>query len=95
MPSLFDALVFPQPAYCEAFLSPARPREHWRPLLTALDAKGEDRLKQSQERARRMRHEDGATFNPFDDLTEQETSWALDIIPVPWAPGNGQAWRRV
>ena len=88
MPSLFDALVFPQPAYCEAFLSPARPREHWRPLLTALDAKGEDRLKQSQERARRMRHEDGATFNPFDDLTEQETSWALDIIPVPLGAGE-------
>ena len=86
--SLFDALAFPQPAYCEAFLSPARPREHWQRLIAALDAKGGDRLKQYQERARRMRHEDGATFNPFDDLIEQETSWELDIIPVPLGAGE-------
>ena len=30
-----------------------------------------------------MRHEDGATINPYDDLTEQTTSWALDMIPLP------------
>jgi len=30
-----------------------------------------------------MRHEDGATINPFDSLDEQTTSWALDMIPFP------------
>jgi uncharacterized circularly permuted ATP-grasp superfamily protein/uncharacterized alpha-E superfamily protein len=36
-----------------------------------------------------MRHEDGATINPFDDLNEQTTSWALDMIPFPIA---AQEW---
>jgi uncharacterized circularly permuted ATP-grasp superfamily protein/uncharacterized alpha-E superfamily protein len=30
-----------------------------------------------------MRHEDGATFNPFDDPSEGGTPWALDMIPLP------------
>jgi uncharacterized circularly permuted ATP-grasp superfamily protein/uncharacterized alpha-E superfamily protein len=48
-----------------------------------LDKRGRATLALDHERAKRMRHEDGATINPFDDLTEQTTSWALDMIPLP------------
>ncbi len=84
--SLFDAVMLPPQAYCEAFSSPASAREHWRPLLSALDARGKQELSQLQDRVKRKCHEHGATFNPFDDPTEQETPWALDIIPLPFAP---------
>jgi uncharacterized circularly permuted ATP-grasp superfamily protein/uncharacterized alpha-E superfamily protein len=30
-----------------------------------------------------MRHEDGATFNPFDDPGGQGIPWALEMIPLP------------
>lgn len=84
--SLFDTFAWPADAYCEAFCAPAQPREHWQPLMTALNAAGHDLLAQRQERLRRMRHEDGATFNPFDDLSGWGTPWALEVIPLPLTP---------
>lgn len=81
--SLFDTVPFPHGAYCEGFLSPASPRDHWQPLLAALDAMGSDVLNERQERARRMRHEDGATYNPFDDPAGRGTPWALEVMPLP------------
>lgn len=81
--SLFDMDSLPVGGYCEAFSGKAQPRKHWQPILSALDAKGSDQLKQYHERVRRMRHEDGATINPFDDYARQTTSWALDMIPLP------------
>ena len=81
--SLFDMESLPIDAYCEAFSGQTQPRKHWQPILSALDAKEPDDLKQHHERARRMRHEDGATINPFDDSTRRSTSWALDMIPLP------------
>lgn len=75
----------PIDGYCEAFSDQNQTREHWQPILSALDAKEPDDLKQHHERARRMRHEDGATINPFDESTRRSTSWALDMIPLPIA----------
>jgi len=82
--SLFDGVIFPGDAFCEGFSAPTIPREHWQPLIDALDATGPDMLKQRQDRARRMRHEDGATFNPFDDPTGQGILWDLEMIPLPF-----------
>ena len=86
--SLFDTIVFPGDAFSEAFLSPTSPREHWRSLVAALDATGPDVLNKRQERVRRMRHEDGATYNPFDDPTGRGTPWALEMIPLPLTAGE-------
>jgi len=82
-PSLFDSAGFPAEAYCEAFLSPGDPREQWRPIMASLDSIGFDGMQQRQDRTRRMRHEDGATYNPFDDPAGQGIPWALEIIPQP------------
>ena len=81
--SMFDALAFSGDAYNEAFLSPARPRDHWRSLVAALDTLGPATLKERQDRIRRMRHEDGATYNPFDAPDGRGTPWALETIPLP------------
>jgi uncharacterized circularly permuted ATP-grasp superfamily protein/uncharacterized alpha-E superfamily protein len=90
--SIFDALSYPAGSYCESFSAPACPRPHWHSLLETLDKRGRAALEVDHERARRMRHEDGATINPFDDLTEQTTSWALDMIPFPV---SAQEWARI
>jgi uncharacterized circularly permuted ATP-grasp superfamily protein/uncharacterized alpha-E superfamily protein len=81
--SLFDGFSSPGGAFCEAFDAPSRPREHWRPLIGALDAMGPGALRELQDRVKRMRHEDGATYNPFDDPTGRGIPWALEIIPHP------------
>jgi uncharacterized circularly permuted ATP-grasp superfamily protein len=86
--SLFDTVAFPDEAYVEAFVSPATPREHWRTLIAALDATGIEVLEKRQDRVRRMRHEDGATFNPFDDPSGRGTPWALEMIPLPLTAGE-------
>ena len=75
--SLFDGTAFPDDAFSEAFESPGAPRGHWQSLLRSLDAMGPVLLHQRQERAQRMRHEDGATYNPFDDATGRGIPWAL------------------
>ena len=89
--SMFDAIALPGDAYGEAFLSPDRPREHWGPLVAALDATGPGVLKKRQDRVGRMRHEDGATFNPFDDPAGRYTPWALEMIPLPITAGEWAA----
>ncbi len=86
--SLFDGKPLRGDVYSEAFSSPAHPRNHWQPILSELAANGPDALRQHHERAKRMRHEDGATINPFDDPTERASSWALDIIPLPISEGE-------
>jgi len=81
--ALFDAATCCEDAYCEAFASPKRPRAHWQPLIDTFGTMNPELLGQRQERVRRMRHEDGATYNPFDDPSGRGTPWALDMIPLP------------
>ena len=91
-PALFDKVSCPAGAYNEPFSAPASPRPHWHSLLGALEQRGRVALESDHERGKRMRHEDGATINPFDDLTEQTTAWALDMIPFPI---SAQEWKGI
>jgi uncharacterized circularly permuted ATP-grasp superfamily protein/uncharacterized alpha-E superfamily protein len=86
--SLFEALAFPPDAYCETFASPGIPRPHWLSLIAALDGTRREVLQMRQGRVKRMRHEDGATFNPFDDPSGRGTPWALEMIPLPLTAGE-------
>lgn len=81
--SLFDAALCHNTTFCEAHEAAGVPREHWKNVLAAFDATGFEVLNARQERVRRMRHEDGATFNPFEDPAQRRTPWALDMIPLP------------
>jgi uncharacterized circularly permuted ATP-grasp superfamily protein/uncharacterized alpha-E superfamily protein len=82
-PSLFAAVSAPKAVYDEAFSAADTPRGHWQPLAAAVDAMGPGTLNRHQERARRMRHEDGATYNPFDDAGGRGIPWALEVVPMP------------
>ncbi len=86
--SLFDTASVTKDAYDEAFSAENQPRDTWQPILAALDAKGADTLAHHYERTKRMRHEDGATINPFDEITKRASSWAQDMIPLPIAEGE-------
>ncbi len=81
--SLFEASTSPGNGYSEAFEVQAKPRKHWQPLIRALDALGPAVLERRQERVRRMRREDGATFNPFEDPDGGGIPWTLEMIPLP------------
>lgn len=86
--SLFDAVEFPQGGYNEAFKASNVLRAHWKPIISALDAMGPQRLNQHRSRAERMRYEDGATYNPFNNPDGVETSWALEMIPLTITAGE-------
>ncbi|MBU1566812.1 MAG: circularly permuted type 2 ATP-grasp protein [Proteobacteria bacterium] len=79
---LFNSLVFPAGSYSETYSAPFVPRAHWLQLLSAFEAIGAVELKKYHERAKQMRHEDGATINPFDDPSQRTTSWDLDLVPL-------------
>jgi uncharacterized circularly permuted ATP-grasp superfamily protein/uncharacterized alpha-E superfamily protein len=85
---LFDAFACPGNAFCEYLEAAGKVRGHWHALATALSAIPPGELNQRQERVRRMRHEDGATFNPFDDPSGRGTPWALEMIPLPLTAGE-------
>ena len=85
-PSLFGAVTGTDWAYNEAFTPQGLPRTHWRPILAAFGAIPPETLRQRQERVKRMRHEDGATYNPFDSDGGKGTPWALDMLPLPLTP---------
>jgi len=91
-PSVFEAIASIHSGYNEIFSAPASPRSHWLQLITAFDTAGRDQLKQRQQRAKRMRHEDGATFNPFADPSGRTSAWPLDLFPFPL---TSEDWRRI
>lgn len=91
-PSLFKTLTCSQGSYCEHLDSQGALRPHWQSLFHALDKRGNIALSSDYERVQRMRHEDGATINPYDDLVEPTSSWDLDMIPLPLA---SQEWSQI
>ncbi len=80
-PPLFAAAA--ARTYCELTGGGNRPQAHWQAIVTALEGMGVVELAERQLRVERMRHQDGATFNPFDNPESRESAWALDMIPLP------------
>lgn len=83
MGALFTGLSCPEGTYCEAFADGHQPREHWQAILAAMTSATPEVRHQQQERVKRMRHEDGATYNPFDAPDGRGTPWALEMVPLP------------
>jgi uncharacterized circularly permuted ATP-grasp superfamily protein/uncharacterized alpha-E superfamily protein len=81
----------PGSAYCEAFTANGQPRPHWQAIVKAIDTATPAVLAQRQERVKQMRHEDGATYNPFDAPDGRGTPWALEMIPLPIPSADWQA----
>ncbi|MBM9614499.1 circularly permuted type 2 ATP-grasp protein [Desulfobulbus rhabdoformis] len=87
---LSDVFCSQSAHYCEAFAANGQPRPHWLAAVEALNITPLDALIQLQERGERMRHEDGATYNPFDAPDGRGTPWALEMIPLPMTSTDWQ-----
>jgi uncharacterized circularly permuted ATP-grasp superfamily protein/uncharacterized alpha-E superfamily protein len=81
--SVFASFFCPPGGYCEAFQAQGRPRPHWQPIIDAFGSIEATMLAHRQNRVERMRHEDGTTYNPFDDPKERAITWSLDMLPLP------------
>jgi len=75
-------------SYNEAYTASGTPRPHWQPILSVMNSAAQRQLKRGQDRVRRMRHVDGATFNLFDDAGTRGVPWDLEMVPLPIPPGE-------
>ncbi len=83
-----DTTADPGRSFSEAFSAPQTPRDHWQSVLSSIGQMGPDEWNQQQAQMKRMRHEHGASFNPFDDPDGRQAPWELDMIPLPIPIGD-------
>ena len=75
-------------SYDETFAEDGEPRPHWRKVVAAFEALGTRHLAHCWQQARRMIHENGVTYNVYDDAQGMERPWELD--PLPWVIGPAE-----
>lgn len=85
---LFAGYSAPAGSYDETFAGNGEPRPHWQKAVEALEALGPRELARCWQQARRMIHENGVTYNVYDDARGMERPWELD--PVPWVIGPAE-----
>ena len=85
---LFAGYGAPAGSYDETFAANGEPRPHWQNVVEALEALGTQELAHCWQQARRMIHENGVTYNVYDDARGMERPWELD--PVPWVIGPAE-----
>lgn len=72
----------PPGAYDEMCSAASELRPHWEYLIRAFEALGGEELGRRWLEARRLLHENGVTYNVYDDAQQTERLWPLDPIPV-------------
>ena len=82
---LFAGYRPPDGSFDETFAEGGEPRPHWQKVVEALETLGPRELAHCWQQARRMIHENGVTYNVYDDARGMERPWELD--PVPWVIG--------
>lgn len=65
----------------EVFDEDRQPRAHWQTLLEDFAQLGPEMLASRFEEAQNLLHENGVTFNPYEDDPGQLRSWQLDSMP--------------
>lgn len=83
---------YPSSSSCEAFSSPGVAREHWQPLISALDRLGREEITHRLHQAQQKFEDHGVTYNLFSDSGELERPWELDLLPFIIAPSE---WRQI
>jgi len=56
-------------------------RAHWQPVLDELAELGQEGLRHCSEATQNLLHENGVTFNVYEDEEDQLRSWQLDPLP--------------
>lgn len=75
----YDELVNPEGQF----------RARWQPLLNELETQGLTGLATRASEAQALLHENGVTFNVYEDDSDQSRAWQLDPIPYVISP---QSW---
>lgn len=78
------------PAYDEVVDASGSIRPHYRGLAAELEGLGADELQRRWETGRRFVHEQGVTYNVYDDPLGIERPWELDHLPFLI---SAQEWR--
>jgi len=72
----------PPGVYDEMCTATGELRPHWEYLIRSCEALGGEELGRRWLEARRLLHENGVTYNVYDDGQHTERLWPLDPIPV-------------
>ena len=86
--SLFAGYSAPAGLFDETFAEGGEPRPHWQKVVEALETLGPREMTHCWQQARRIIHENGVTYNVYDDARGMERPWELD--PVPWVIGPAE-----
>ncbi|WP_160142041.1 circularly permuted type 2 ATP-grasp protein [Nitrincola tapanii] len=70
-----------QPSHDELFGKDLRLRAQWQPVLEELSQLGPDALQLRCDEAQNLLHENGVTFNTYEDDPGQMRAWQLDCLP--------------
>jgi uncharacterized circularly permuted ATP-grasp superfamily protein/uncharacterized alpha-E superfamily protein len=65
----------------ELFHPEGQPRSQWQTLLEDFSVLGAEMLASRSEEAQNLLHENGVTFNPYEDDPGQVRPWRLDCLP--------------
>ncbi len=79
-------------SYDEMLAAPGEPRASWAPLVASMGELGGGELARRWERARRLIHEHGVTYNVYGDPRGMDRPWELDALPLVV---GGDAWVEV
>ena len=71
----------PQQQRHDELAAGGHPRAHWQHLLEEFGSLGRDTLAARSEEVQNLLHENGVTFNPYEDDPGQLRSWRLDCLP--------------
>jgi uncharacterized circularly permuted ATP-grasp superfamily protein/uncharacterized alpha-E superfamily protein len=68
--------------YDEMLDSSNQPRAHWRTVLDHLATEPPDLMRQRVESVQRQIHENGVTYNVYDDSRGAQRPWDLNVLPI-------------
>lgn len=75
----------------ELFGPGQQPQAHWQALLAEYAVMGREALAARSEEAQNLLHENGVTFNPYEDDPGQLRSWRLDTVPCVISTADWEA----
>jgi uncharacterized circularly permuted ATP-grasp superfamily protein/uncharacterized alpha-E superfamily protein len=78
-------------AYDELIAPDGSVREHWRPLVAALERLGPSATSAASERIQRRIVENGLTLDSFSDPLQADQPWKLDFVPLILPDAEWQA----
>lgn len=93
-PEIFLKLhpTFPLPVYNEAFDADGQPRPAWKHLVERIQCVTTGELSRRAAQAEQQLNENGFTFNVFQEGSQSQRPWSLDLLPLIT---DAEEWRQI